>query len=455
MKLIAVSIVKNEADIIEAFVRHTHALVDHHLVFDHASTDGTRQILAELVREGLPLSLFTDDHLGKLQQQRSNHLARLACSDHQAEWVLPLDADEILVTPDRAALERELAGCPAGRPLRLTLLNYYPTTADDAAEVNPVRRLRHAARTPLRTPKVFVSRDLATDRAVSAGMGSHALYRSGQALPDHPASAECRLAHFSLRSPVQLILRVVTAELQKLGRGQAHAGLDIHYRLGFQLLAEDPDRFLAMVFQSPEHLQLLPVPYRGGPLRYGGKSAEPARLARALLPFLERLARSHGELLDRVCAGSEAADSASQIRPLDIATIPTMAPASPPFQGFSPLAGWEPEEGPFPEAFLPRFHWGTAPESRFLLPPGPPRNVTIEIEALSYAEDQVMTVRLNETVVRQVPFPRVNQKESIRLPLALDAGENQLVIRYQTSLATPEDPRRLAVIFLTLRVLPS
>jgi uncharacterized protein YccT (UPF0319 family) len=49
----------------------------------------------------------------------------------------------------------------------------------------------------------------------------------------------------------------------------------------------------------------------------------------------------------------------------------------------------------------------------------------------------------------------VNQKESIRLPLALDAGENQLVIRYQTSLATPEDPRRLAVIFLTLRVLPS
>jgi hypothetical protein len=37
----------------------------------------------------------------------------------------------------------------------------------------------------------------------------------------------------------------------------------------------------------------------------------------------------------------------------------------------------------------------------------------------------------------------------------LNAGENQLVIRYQTSLETPADPRRLAVIFLTLRVLPS
>jgi glycosyltransferase involved in cell wall biosynthesis len=455
MKLVAVSIVKNEADIIEAFVRHTCALVDHHLVFDHASTDGTRQILAELAREGLPLSLFTDDNLGNLQQERSNFLTRLAWADRQADWVLPLDADEILVTPDRAALERELAGCPAGRPLRVPLINYYPTSVDDAAEGNPVRRLRHRARAPLRTPKVFVPRDLAGDPAVSAGKGSHALYRSGQALPDHPASAECWLAHFSLRSPVQQILRVVTAELQKLGRGQAHAGLDVHYRLGFQLLAENPDRFFATVYQPPEHLQLLPVRYLGGPLRYAGKTAEPARLARALLPFLEQLARSHGDLSDLVSPKSDVTDSASQIRPLDVATVSSLAPSSPPFQGLTPLSGWEIEEGPFPEAFLPRFHWGTAPESRFLLPPGLRSNATLEIEALSYAESQIMTVLLNGTAVGQVPFPRVNQKESVRLPLALNAGENQLVLRYQTSLETPADPRRLAVIFLTLRVIPA
>jgi hypothetical protein len=250
-------------------------------------------------------------------------------------------------------------------------------------------------------------------------------------------------------------LRVVTAELQKLGRGQAHAGLDVHYRLGFQLLAEDPDRFFATVYQPPENLQLLPVRYLGGPLRYVGESLEPARLARALLPFLEQLARSHGDLSDRVSPPSDAIASAGQIRQLDVATISALAASSPPFQGFSPLAGWEAEEGPFPEAFLPRFHWGTAPESRFLLPPGPQRNATLEIEALSYAEGQVMTVLLNGAAVRQVPFPRVNQKESVRLPLALNAGGNQLVLRYRTCLETPADPRRLAVIFLTLRVIPA
>ena len=411
--------------------------------------------MAELVREGFPLSLFTDDHLGNLQQQRSNHLTRLAWADQQADWVLPLDPDEILVAPDRAALERELAGCPAGQPLRLPLINYYPTSADDVGEINPVRRLRHRARGPLRTPKVFVPRDLAGDPAVSAGKGSHALYRSGLALPDHSASAACWLAHFSQRSPAQQVLRVVTAELQKLSRGQAHAGLDVHYRLGFQLLAEDPDRFFSAMYQPPGDLQLLPVRYFGGPLRYTGVSTEPVRLARALLPFLERLAKSHGELSDRLNPEPEAAGPANQIRRLDVATVSTLAPGPLPFQGFSPLAGWEAEEGPFPEAFLPRFHWGTAPESRFLIPPGSPRNALLEIEALSYAEGQTMTVLLNETVAGQVPFPRVNQKESVRLPLALEAGQNQLVLRYQTSLETPADPRRLAVIFLTLRVIPS
>src|SRR3954464_12861551 len=109
MRLVAVSVVKNESDIIEPFVRHTLAWVDHHLVFDHDSTDGTREILGALQREGLPVALFRDDAPGQLQQARSNHLPRLAVQAHGADWVLPLDADEILTGPDRPTLESALA----------------------------------------------------------------------------------------------------------------------------------------------------------------------------------------------------------------------------------------------------------------------------------------------------------------------------------------------------------
>src|ERR1035437_6554288 len=253
MKLVAVSIVKNEADIIEAFVRHSHAWADYHLVFDHDSTDGTREILAELVREGLPLALFTDDVLANLQHTRSNALARLAFANHGADWELPLDADEILCAPSRAALEQALAAGPAGQPATLPLRNYVPSPADDSREPNPVLRLRHRRPTESITVKIVIPRSLGVDPGVSAGKGNHALYRGTEPLasrklanawlghfslrspPQHRGTeplasrklANAWLAHFSLRSPHQQALRVLTAELQKLARGRAHERLDV------------------------------------------------------------------------------------------------------------------------------------------------------------------------------------------------------------------------------------
>ncbi|MDE2446855.1 MAG: glycosyltransferase family 2 protein, partial [Alphaproteobacteria bacterium] len=44
----AISMVRNEQDIIEPFVRHNSALVDLLFVLDNCSTDHTRQILREL-----------------------------------------------------------------------------------------------------------------------------------------------------------------------------------------------------------------------------------------------------------------------------------------------------------------------------------------------------------------------------------------------------------------------
>ena len=163
MRLVAVSIVKNEADIIEAFVRHTRAWVDHHLVFDHDSTDGTREILGALQREGLRLTLYTDAALGNLQQARSNFLTRLAAQSFAADWVLPLDADEILTGPGRAALEQILTTTEPDQPVSLPLLDYCPTTDDDTAVNNPVLRLRHCRAQPSSTRKIFIPARLALD----------------------------------------------------------------------------------------------------------------------------------------------------------------------------------------------------------------------------------------------------------------------------------------------------
>ena len=453
MKLVAISTVKNEADIIEAFVRHTHACVDFHLVFDHDSTDGTREILAALVREGLPLALFTDYALAKLQHARSNYLMRAAFDHHGADWVLPLDADEILVAPSREAFRQALTASPRDQPVSLPLRNYIPTPADDPREPNPVVRLRHRRPAESTTVKVFIPRSLSVEARLTLGTGSHALYRDTAPLPSHPL-VSAWLAHFPLRSPQQQARRVLTAELQKLARGHAAEGLDVHYRLGFQLLAEDPERFFSTVLEPAAGLTPDPAPYLGGPLRHSLALSDLARTARALVPFLEKLALSHGRLTDQLpAAASTAAETASMvIRPLDadkIAALPQARGEA--FSGFTPVSGWEGREGPVAEAFLPPFHWALGPETRLMVPATTAKSVRFEAEALSYAEQQVTTVLLNGAEVFRFVFPRIYQKEKLTVTLPLQAGENQLVIRHATWLVTA-DPRKLALIFLSLRV---
>jgi len=452
MRLVAVSIVKNEADIIEAFVRHTLAWVDHHLVFDHASTDGTREILSALQAEGLPLTLFTDDSLGNLQQARSNHLTRLAAAQHAADWVLPLDADEILAAPDRIALERALQGLDPAAPASLPLLDYYPTATDDTTIINPVLRLRHCQTRPSRTRKLIIPRQLALDATVAAGKGSHALYRENVALSDQPLAPDYHLAHLALRSPQHQVIRVVLAELQKVSRGRAAEGLDVHYRLGYQLLAENPGLFFATVFPPVERLRLSPIDYRGAALRHTS-GQDWSRVARALLPYLDQLAASHGRLLD-AAGSSPATGSGSVIRQLTVADLPPPATAgsTDAFTGFTARAGWGEPEGPVPEAFLPPFHWGLAPATVLNLVSADGRPAAFSAECLSYVEKQVVTVELNGTLVLRHAFARVNQKENLAAMLLLRAGANELILRYSECLESPHDARALAAIFLSLRV---
>ncbi len=454
MRLVAVSVVKNEADIIEAFVRHTLAWVDHHLVFDHASSDGTREILQSLRTEGLPLTLYTDHQLGNLQQARSNHLTRLAVGSFGADWVCPLDADEFIAGPGRQPLEEILRQAGDNQAVTIPLLDYCATVQDDPDEINPALRLSYSRPDLSVTRKIFVPRLLAANPSVVAGKGSHALYHRDHALPGRALPEEWHLAHLAMRSPQHQALRVMLAELQKLSRGRAAAGLDVHYRLGFQLLAEDPDLFFTTVTPPVTNLRLRPVCYAGDTLRYTSPQVW-SRVARAMLPYLEHLAKSHGELLDAagITHGGPTSDDflISEIRPTDpVTTIGSWR--GEPFAGFSAVSGWGPREGPVPEAFLPPFHWGYAPATVMAIDTKSDGPALLIAELLTYSENQAVEVLLNDSKVHCLEFSRTNQLERLILPLPLRAGRNHLIFNYSRSLKTEHDPRFLAVIFLRLRV---
>ncbi|HEV3256166.1 MAG TPA: glycosyltransferase family 2 protein, partial [Gemmataceae bacterium] len=140
MNVVAVAMVKDEADIVEAFVRHTLAHVNRLVVLENGSSDGSLEILRALEKERLPITILEDPTPGKYHSERMTRLMREhAVERHAADWVLPLDVDEFLAVSAGATLVSGRTNVDA--PLALAWQTYVPDDRDDPLQLNPVLRM--------------------------------------------------------------------------------------------------------------------------------------------------------------------------------------------------------------------------------------------------------------------------------------------------------------------------
>lgn len=96
-RLVMTILCRNEVDIIEANIRlHAMLGVDAFVVMDNGSTDGTREILAELEKE---FDLTVIDQPSQTYQQAKwmLQLAHVARKEKGAYWVISNDADEFWI----------------------------------------------------------------------------------------------------------------------------------------------------------------------------------------------------------------------------------------------------------------------------------------------------------------------------------------------------------------------
>jgi hypothetical protein len=110
--LIGMTMVHAEADIIEYFVRANLRLLDHLVIIATPGEDGTQEILQELLREALPITIWKTNRNHYAQGEVLTDIANRLRDQWQPDCLFLLDADEILLCKDKPSLRAEIANIP-------------------------------------------------------------------------------------------------------------------------------------------------------------------------------------------------------------------------------------------------------------------------------------------------------------------------------------------------------
>ncbi len=227
--LVGIGMVKNEQDVIEAFVRHNLRLLDALVLMDNGSVDATRDILAGLVHELAGLVVVDIPQFGDDQAARMTRLLHAAQDAFFADFLMPLDADEFIRAPDRAALRAELARIPEGGVGLLPWQTFVPTPEDHGTDPPCSLRRRRIAEQPLYA-KAVLRLDGRTARGLALERGSHGVLRDGVAIP--PALIlDLPLIHVPVRSLSQLVAKSVVGWTARLAMEPAARGSADGYQL--------------------------------------------------------------------------------------------------------------------------------------------------------------------------------------------------------------------------------
>lgn len=204
LKLVLLMIVRDEADIVDAHLAfHLSAGVDLVLAIDHRSVDGTSEILEEYARGG-SVRVFREESEWHNQGQWMTRLARLAATEHQADWVLLSDGDEFW-WPRGGTLKEVLAEVPRRYGVVRAISRYFVPRPYDRRAFAERMTVRLTPKAPINDPatpfRPVAKLALRAHPEVTVGNGNHTV--SGIPWATLGGWTPIELLHFPLRSPAQ------------------------------------------------------------------------------------------------------------------------------------------------------------------------------------------------------------------------------------------------------------
>lgn len=243
-RIIAMAMVKNEQDIIEPFVRHNLQFVDYLVVLDNNSTDATRGILLQLMREFSQLVVTNSTRQAYDQSERMTKLLQVCQSAFFADFAIVLDADEFISAPTREAFETTLSRVPQGGIGVMLWQNFLLTPQHIMSEtVDPPRTM---TRTPISAPgfgenppqeKIVLRLDRAYAHDVIIWQGNHGAGSSVGRVMQRVELPELHVLHFPIRGLNQFVAKHILGWLAYVARNPDARSLTegYHWRENFDI----------------------------------------------------------------------------------------------------------------------------------------------------------------------------------------------------------------------------
>jgi hypothetical protein len=201
MKLVQTLVVRDEADIVDIQIRyHLNAGVDFVVATDHQSVDGTTEILESYARDGVLRRISVADAIMQDGPWRTR-MARLAATEHGADWVLNTDADEFWMPRD-GTLKEVLGSVPDSHGVVFALSRHFVPRPDDERSFAERMTVRVAPPAAIHDPtspyRPHLKAAHRADPAITISFGSHTVSSPRwRALHNwHPAD----VLHFPFRS---------------------------------------------------------------------------------------------------------------------------------------------------------------------------------------------------------------------------------------------------------------
>ena len=250
MKLVLVSMIRDDADILPAFLRHASELFDMGFLLDHRSSDGSQQIMADFCVDFPGWSYFRLDFSGRHQREMSNIFMRRAF-EAGADAVVFLDADEFI---DCTKEELYSQACCLNEEQKIGLLRWIPcipkifsNSEFDLDE--PLYVAPKPSPASLVPPKVVVTRQILsrTNGMLRVSQGNHAVEGDQAPFPTREIGS---IYHVPIRSKQQLFRKAVLGAISHLARGnlmgvEAFQKKDIVEMIGAGRLSADRLRSMA------------------------------------------------------------------------------------------------------------------------------------------------------------------------------------------------------------------